>query len=134
MKKVWFLISQRILLTLVLFFITLPAIPATYVNSYKPIESESTDNISMDENTATLPSQRTLNKMEGMASSTQNIILLGDAEDPFDPGAGTDNPDDYNDVPIGDGLSITLLFAFCYGLVLWFRYRKIGTPIGVINY
>ena len=114
-------IKRNIILILVVLLISLNVFSATYNNSYHSNKSAPTYYTNRDE-IAMLPSERTLNEIEGMVSfSNQNIVLLGDAEDPFDPGADTDDPDAYNDVPIGDGLFISLLFALCYGIVL---YRK----------
>jgi hypothetical protein len=46
------------------------------------------------------------------------------SEDPFNPGGGTDNPDYYNDVPIGDGFINLLFFAFVYALIVLKRAHK----------
>ncbi|MDR3705744.1 MAG: hypothetical protein P4L28_07565 [Paludibacteraceae bacterium] len=111
------------ILILIVLLTTLPVFSATYGNKYQPTNSASYTIIVGS--SAMLPSQNTLNKMVGMASPIQQPVLLGVAEDPFDPGAGTDNPNAYNDVTVGEGLFISFLLAFCYGAFRWFSGRKI---------
>ena len=111
------------ILMLIVLSTMLPVFSATYGNTYQPTSS-ALHTIAV-ENRATLPSQNTLNGMAGSMSPIQQPVLLGAAEDPFDGGAGTDNPNAYNDVSIGDGLFISLLLAFCYGAFRWFSGRKI---------
>lgn len=111
------------ILMLIVLSTMLPVFSATYGNTYQPTSS-ALYIITVEKN-ATLPSQNTLNGMAGNMSPIQQPVLVGATEDPFDPGAGTDNPNAYNDMPIGAGLFISFLLAFCYGAFRWFSGRKI---------
>lgn len=118
------LISATLLLA---FLISNPALSASYGKPYQANNTEViyySNSVNQEEE---LPSERSLAEMESQFSITQTIVLLGEAEDPFETGAGTDDPNAYNDAPVGDGINTTLLMAFCYAMLKWVRARRSKT-------
>lgn len=113
----------KLIRSIILFALLLsqPALSASFGKPYQADKSTGTyysRSVNEDE---MLPSEQTLLEIQGGANSTQLFVVLGGTEDPFDEGANTDDPNAYNDAPLGNGLNGLFLLALCYAIFCWRR-------------